>query len=64
MSKRSPSITLCRVVKDGDNYAYEDGLTWAEAQDNNELRVVFKNGEFVLTYTLNEVRQNLHGGRF
>lgn len=54
----------CRVVKDGDNYAYEDGLTWAEAQDNNELRVVFKNGEFVLTYTLNEVRQNLHGGRF
>ena len=54
----------CRVVKDGDNYAYEDGLTWAEAQDNNELRVVFKNGEFVLTYTLNEVRQNLHGGQF
>ena len=54
----------CRVVKDGDNYTYEDGLTWAEAQDNNELRVVFKNGEFVLTYTLNEVRQNLHGGRF
>ena len=54
----------CRVVKDGDNYTYEDGLTWAEAQDNNELQVVFKNGEFILTYTLNEVRQNLHGGRF
>lgn len=54
----------CRVVKDGDNYTYEDGLTWAEAQENNELQVVFKNGEFIKTYTLNEVRQNLHGGRF
>ena len=54
----------CRVVKDGDNYTYEDGLTWAEAQENNELRVVFKNGEFIKTYTLDEVRQNLHGGQF
>jgi nicotinamide phosphoribosyltransferase len=54
----------CRVVKDGDNYTYEDGLTWAEAQENNELQVVFKNGEFIKTYSLSEVRQNLHGGRF
>ena len=51
-------------VRDGDNYTYEDGLTWAEAQENNELRVVFKNGEFIKTYTLDEVRQNLHGGQF
>ena len=35
----------CRVVKDGDNYTYE-------------------NGEFIKTYTLDEVRQNLHGGQF
>ena len=54
----------CRVVRDGDNYTYEDGLTWAETQENNELQVVFKNGEFIKTYTLDEVRQNLHGGRF
>lgn len=54
----------CRVIKDGDNYTYEDGLTWAEAQKDNELRVVFKNGEFIKTYTLDEVRQNLHGGQF
>lgn len=54
----------CRVVRDGDNYTHEDGLTWAEAQENNELRVVFKNGEFIKTYTLDEVRQNLHGGQF
>lgn len=54
----------CRVIKDGDNYTYEDGLTWAEAQENNELRVVFKNGEFIKTYSLSEVRENLYGGQF
>lgn len=54
----------CCVVKNGDNYTYKDGLTWAEAQEDNELRVVFKNGEFIKTYTLDEVRQNLHGGQF
>lgn len=54
----------CRVVKNGNDYTYEDGLTWAEAQKNNELRVVFKNGEFIKTYTIAEVRQNLHGSRF
>ena len=54
----------CRVYKDGDDYTYEDGMTWAEAQGNNELRTVFKNGEFIKTYTLSEVRQNLHGGQF
>ena len=54
----------CRVYKDGDDYTYEDGLTWAEAQKNNELRTVFKNGEFIKTYTLSEVRRNLHGGQF
>lgn len=30
----------------------------------NELTTVFENGEFVKRYTLNEVRQNLHGGNF
>ena len=54
----------CRVIKDGDNYTYEDGLTWAEAQENNELQTVFKDGDFIRRYTLAEVRQNLHGGRF
>lgn len=54
----------CRVIKDGDDYTYEDGLTWAEAQENNELQTVFRNGEMTRTYTLSEVRQNLHGGMF
>ncbi len=54
----------CRVFKDGDVYTYEDGLTWNEAQEGNELRLVFKNGEFIQTYTLEEVRRNLHGDQF
>lgn len=54
----------CRVIKNGENYTYEDSLTWVEAQENNELQTVFKNGSFVKRFTLNEVRQNLHGGDF
>jgi len=46
------------------DYVYDDGLTWEEAQDTNELRTVFKNGQLTRTYTLDEVRQNLHRGRF
>ena len=46
------------------DYHYEDGLTWAEAQKDNELVTVFKNGDFIKQYTLDEVRQNLHRGRF
>ena len=54
----------CRVIKDGDGCTYEDGLTWAEAQKDNELLTVFKNGSFIKQYTLDEVRQNLHRGQF
>ena len=54
----------CRVFWDGAGYAYEDGLTWAQAQENNELQTVFKNGVFTKFYTLREVRNNLHGGQF
>ena len=41
----------CRVVKTGDGYDYVDGLTWAEAQDSNELRTVFRDGKFDLFQT-------------
>lgn len=54
----------CRVYKTDDGYAYEDGLTWDDAQDNNELLTVFMNGEFIKRYTLDEVRNVLHGGNF
>lgn len=54
----------CRVFKDGDNYVYEDGLTWTETQVSNEFKTVFKNGKFTRRCTLDEVRQNLHDGCF
>lgn len=54
----------CRVYKTEDGYTYEDGLTWAEAQENNELSTVFENGVFTKRFTLSEVRQNLHEGNF
>lgn len=54
----------CRVYKTDDGYAYEDGLTWAEAQADNELSTVFEDGKFIKRYSLSNVRQNLHGGNF
>ena len=54
----------CRVVKTDDGYNYVDGLTWAEAQDSNELRTVFKDGKLEKQFTLDEVRKNLHGEAF
>lgn len=54
----------CRVYKTDDGYGYEDGLTWEGAQNDNELATVFKDGKFVKQFTLNDVRNNLHGGDF
>lgn len=54
----------CRVFKTDNGYSYEDGLTWTESQDNNELKPVFKDGCLLKVYTLDEVRHNLHGGNF
>ena len=54
----------CRVFKTEDGYSYEDGLTWDEAQNGNELKSVFKDGVFVRRYNLAAVRNNLHGGDF
>lgn len=54
----------CRVYKTEDGYAYEDGLTWAEAQEDNELLTVFKDGAVTKHYCLYDVRSNLHGGNF
>ena len=54
----------CRVFKTCDGYSYEDGLTWAEAQESNELLTVFKDGVITKNYCLYDIRCNLHGGAF
>lgn len=55
----------CRVFKTKYGYDYVDGLTWKQANTGeNELYPVFVNGLFIKRYTLDEVRQNLHNGKF
>lgn len=61
----------CCVVYHDDNgeLAYEDGWNFDEAcaaefSGDNLLESIFRNGNFIKEYTLNEVRQTLHGGGF
>ena len=54
----------CRVYRTTCGYAYEDGLTWAQAQKDNELQTVFKDGQMTKLFTLDQIRSNLHDGRF
>ncbi len=56
----------CRVYinADTDEFEYEDGLTWKEAQTGNWLDPVFKDGKLLRVCTLDEVRYNLHSGNF
>lgn len=54
----------CRVFKTDTGYAYEDGLTWQQAQSGNELITVFKDGNFTKLYSLKNVRTNLYNGEF
>lgn len=61
----------CVVIEDiNDELIYVDGRTWEEAQisgadaEVNLLQTIFKDGNLLKEYTLSEVRNNLHGGRF
>ena len=53
----------CIVSPDGEGYT--DEHTFAEAEEarskyNNLLQVVFRNGEMIKTYTLNDARENMY----
>ena len=56
----------CIVAPDGQSYT--DGYTWREAVhmpiESDMYRTVFFNGVTVNEWTLAEVRENLHGGKF
>ena len=54
----------CMVWELNDELHYGDGLTWEEAHRFNMLQPVFRDGEMVKEYTLSEIRERLHGGRF
>lgn len=48
------------------NLTAEDNKTFQEASNDprNELIPVFRDGEMIVSYSLNEIRQHLHGGKF
>ena len=51
----------CIVTLNGESYT--DEYTWDEtifAKDNNLLKTVFRNSQFIKEYTLDEVRKNLY----
>lgn len=67
----------CCVVFEHDSYevlpgqysaelGYVDGYTWDEAcvDPRNLLETVFKDGEIIKEYTLQDIRNRLHGGAF
>ena len=57
----------CIVTRNADGeFEYKDGYTWQQASSdgNNCLTTVFKDGVLIKDYTLYEVRDILHGGKF
>lgn len=57
----------CKVFTDENGeFYYEDGFTWDETVKdlNNKLQPIFRNGKMLKEYTLQEVRNILHGGNF
>ena len=68
----------CRVFyNESGELAYEDGFTWEEIQNmriddkekfperrDNLLETVFVNGETIREYSLADIRNTLHGGKF
>ena len=57
---------MCIVYRDGDDILYTDGHTIEEADnaENNLLKTVFKDGKLLTNYSLKEIRNRLHNGKF
>lgn len=53
----------CCIVN--SDLTFTDGHTWAEAyNENNMLQPIFSDGKMIKEYSLAEVRNTLHGGKF
>jgi nicotinamide phosphoribosyltransferase len=55
---------LCYVYEENGELKYKDEFIASTIPENNLLQPVFKDGQMLKEYTLNEVRQRLHGGNF
>lgn len=55
----------CIVTKTGDGYQFTDGHTWQQACEiENELVTVFRDGKLLKEQSLQEIRSQLHDGKF
>lgn len=57
---------MCYVYRDGDDILYTDEYTIEEIEKmkDNLLKPVFKDGELLTNYSLKEIRDRLHDGKF
>ena len=67
--KKSQKGCCVAYKNDDGEFVYKDGYDFDEAcaavfSGDNLLETVFKDGKLTKEYTLNEVRENLHGGKF
>lgn len=55
---------LCYVYEEDGVLKYRDGYTSLDIPAGNLLEPVFRDGKLLKDYTLDEIRQRLHGGEF
>lgn len=55
---------LCYVYEEDGELKYKDEFIVSTIPESNLLQPVFKDGQMLKEYTLNEIRQRLHGGAF
>lgn len=55
---------LCYVYEEDGALKYKDGYTSHDIPEGNLLVPVFRDGKLLVDYTLDEIRQRLHGGEF
>ena len=48
-------------MKEGNNFVCHDGYTEDTIPEENELKLIFKNGELVKEQTFGEIRERLNG---
>ena len=64
--KSQKGCCVVHQINEAGDLVFEDGKTWEEASNDkdNMLDTIFVDGKITKEFTLAEVRNNLHGGKF
>lgn len=62
--KSHKGCCIVKTTEDGKLYCEDEHLYADTLNEENELKVVFKDGKILKDYSLQEVRNRLHGGKF